>query len=296
MILYYGLSHVCSHKCQVPDCQMAFPTTYELARHEKYKHQKDKPYQCSHCDKTFVEKSKLIRHNQAHKVEKERQRLSDEGLPDTIYSPRKRVKNWSKQDYFARNVTYNDIFGTTDYQKKFTNLAVLPGFSVRLAKNYTAMVMAKEFTYNHKPEPNWAVKKQKNKEMKIPDELETTNKKFKEFMTTPAFFINMYIGANGNAKKFRKQLKENLSNENFQFSYQNARNITKGLQAWCQINLLNFNPELPVFERNARVEKKQKVMKEPKKPGLKSENNQPMMTRARARKLGQKIADLEMSF
>ena len=49
------------------ECGMKFNTKYELERHCKYKHQKIKEYQCSKCKKSFVEKSKLLRHFNTHK-------------------------------------------------------------------------------------------------------------------------------------------------------------------------------------------------------------------------------------
>lgn len=47
-------------------CSYKGTTAFSLKRHVKYKHTKERPFHCSHCMKTFTEKSTLIIHMRVH--------------------------------------------------------------------------------------------------------------------------------------------------------------------------------------------------------------------------------------
>ncbi|XP_029469623.1 LOW QUALITY PROTEIN: transcriptional repressor CTCFL [Rhinatrema bivittatum] len=56
------------HKCK--DCDMAFVTSGELMRHQRYKHTHEKPFKCSMCAYSCVETSKMKRHIRSHTGER----------------------------------------------------------------------------------------------------------------------------------------------------------------------------------------------------------------------------------
>ncbi|KAG5282237.1 hypothetical protein AALO_G00053780 [Alosa alosa] len=62
--------HQCTRPNKCTDCEMAFVTSEELVRHQRYKHTHEKPYKCSLCDYASVEVSKLKCHIRSHTRER----------------------------------------------------------------------------------------------------------------------------------------------------------------------------------------------------------------------------------
>ncbi|XP_049632995.1 transcriptional repressor CTCFL [Suncus etruscus] len=67
-------NHINTHTGTKPykcgDCDMAFVTSGELIRHQRYKHTHEKPFKCSQCGYESVEASKLKRHVRTHTDER----------------------------------------------------------------------------------------------------------------------------------------------------------------------------------------------------------------------------------
>merc|ERR1712243_3308 len=52
------------HQCPVPDCGRWFDQPYALVKHQNLTHNKEKstPFQCSHCEKSFIYEVALKKH------------------------------------------------------------------------------------------------------------------------------------------------------------------------------------------------------------------------------------------